>query len=72
MSYKDMARRLAAMESGTDGTDAAVAVRRDYEDEVTVCGTNERMPLAEWRERNPHGTLINVRHGRRGAERGAT
>ena len=72
MPHRDIQRRLSALEAHTAAAGRAVAIRVDYEDEVTLLGTNERMPLADWYARYPDGTLINWLHGERGAERGAS
>ncbi len=69
MSSRDIQRRVRALEARTAGTQRAVAIRRDYEDDVTVLGTNERLPLVDWYARYPDGTLINWLHGDRGVER---
>ncbi len=69
MPQRDIQRRVSALEARTADTQRAIAIRRDYEDDVTVLGTNERLPLADWYARYPDGTLINWLHGERGAER---
>ena len=69
MPQRDIQRRVSALEARTAARDTTVAIRRDYEDEVTILGTNERLSLADWHARYPDGTLINWLHGDRGAER---
>ncbi len=71
MPHRDIQRRVSALEALRAATQVAVAIRVDDADHVTVWvdGASERMPLADWRERYPDGTLINWLHGNRGAER---
>ena len=59
MSTSDIQRRVSALEARTAATHRAVAIRRDYEDDVTVLGTNERLSLVDWYARYPDGMLIN-------------
>lgn len=63
MPQRDIQCRVRALEARTAATDTTVAIRRDYEDDVTVLGTNERMPLADWYVRYPDGTLIHWTYG---------
>ena len=63
MPQRDIQRRVRALEARTAAPQRAVAIRRDYEDQVTVLGTNERLSLADWYARYPDGTLINWLHG---------
>ncbi len=63
MSSRDIQRRVRALEARTAGTQRTVAIRRDYEEQVTVLGTNERMALADWYARYPDGMLIHWTYG---------
>ncbi len=74
MPHRDIQRRVSALEALRAATRAAMAIRVDYADHVTVWADcrSEQMPLADWYARYPDGTLINWLHGDRGAERGAS
>jgi hypothetical protein len=60
MAHDAIRRRIDALEQRTGEHAAVYGVQFPDTGLVEVCGTEERLPAAEFEQRYPHGTIIKV------------